>query len=475
MRTNFGSAILPFLVALLLAAVYAAAGERAVIGAVGAVAGLYLVGFVWMRSDIALVLSFPLLICMPFFLGVSRSPKIFLDQIFILLLLGVVSLKVLLKKDVIHLHLFHLLWPVMCVTMMGLTLFYQSSGVVAMRTFFETFGLGLPLCLCLLSAQLATHKTVVNIAKTLALTILFISLAGIAEVVARYNPIMEYTVRHYSDEYTYMSPELTDATGGQYRPYVVYSNPSEAGTVAALCLPFIAALAATDRRWRTFAFLVLALGVAFIVVNATRGVWVGVGATAFLFVPRVRRYVMMLMPLWLILGALAVVFMADTNFWERVSSFRNFEIRLWYWEQALLYYEGNWLLGVGIGNFSHDFTALGPLSAIPVDYLADVQNISTVDNIFLMILVEQGIIGLLGFVFLGVFLFRNLYASHKALLAAGREADALYVRAALATFSIYLICGCLADVHLFTKATKLIFMLIGVGWGMGLYKEREAR
>lgn len=475
MQTKLGTIFFPFFAAIGLVITYGVGGEKAIFAVLGAIGGLYLAAFVWIRSDLTLIASYPLLICMPFFLGVSRSPKIFLDQIFIIVLLGIVVLKILVKRDTIQLHLFDLFWPVLCVMMMGLTILYRQSTMVAVRTFFETFGLGMPLCLCLLSAQLATRDMVTKIAKVLCLTILLIAVAGILEVAFKENPVMEYTVKHYGDEYTYMSPEIADATGGQYRPYVVFANPSEAGTVVALCLPFIAALVASNRKWRIFGILVLLIAVTFIGINATRGVWVGLAATSFLFVSHFRRYIMALMPLWILLAILGIIFMSDSNFWERISSFRNFQIRLWYWEQALLYYEGNWLLGMGIGNFSNQFIALGPLSPIPVDFLADVATISTVDNIYLMILVEQGIIGLLGFLFLCLFLLRSVWATYTKLLAKGQKGDAYYAKAALATFTIYLVCGFLADVHLFTKATKLIFMIIGVGWGLGLYEERDEK
>ena len=52
---------------------------------------------------------------------------------------------------------------------------------------------------------------------------------------------------------------------------------------------------------------------------------------------------------------------------------------------------------------------------------------------------------------------------------------AAFALAALASLCIYLVCGLLADVHLFNKATKLVFMLAGLGWGLGLNTREKYR
>lgn len=416
---------------------------------------------IWKHSDLALLPAVATLIGAPFFLGFNRTPKIFADETLLLLLLGIVSLKALFQSGTLTPKLRDFFWPLVALSLICMTLLHNRPDNIGLRTLAETFGLGVPLCL--LCLRLSSEITATRVSLIIALMVILIAAYGLIEVVSLKNPIMDYVVRTYGDEYTYLSPDIAAATGGTYRPYVVFFHPSEGGTVVALCLPFLAALW-NDRRCRAFAGIALPAGLGFIVVNATRGVWLAVAATTLMFLPRLRKGIMPGIPVLAAGAWLVPSILGRTAFWERIADFRNLRIRFWYWDLAISHLTDNWLFGMGYGQFSEQYLIGSP--PIPPDIYADVQQVATVDNSYLMILVEQGILGLGGLLLLIGFLLARLRQAHAALIAKGRLVAAGYARAALASLCIYLLCALFADVHLFTKSTKLVFMLIGLGWGV---------
>jgi hypothetical protein len=62
--------------------------------------------------------------------------------------------------------------------------------------------------------------------------------------------------------------------------------------------------------------------------------------------------------------------------------------------------------------------------------------------------------------------FVALGRSRKRLLAAGLSHNASFVRAAQLALAVFAVTGCFADLNLFTKATKFLFILVGLGFAM---------
>ena len=475
MGTKFADYGVPFVLASVLVAIFYFMGSTGLMIAVVAFVGLPVAGVVWAKTDLALVAAFPVLLGMPFFLGVNRTPKIYLDEVLLLAILGVISLKVLFKKEIFPGRPFDFLIPVLCMAMMGVSLLTMPTTMISVRTFIETFGLGVLLCLCLLVPEMANLKNVNRIAIALAGLILLISLAGIVEGTIHYNPLWEYVERTFIDEYLYLSPELAVSTGAPYRPYVIFLHPSTGATAIGVCLPFVAVLLAgySGVKIRLFAAVSLLAALAFIGVNGTRGVWVAVAVAIFIYVPRIWRIFIIFFPIIVCIGIIGMVFMSNSNFWDRVSDPHHFIVRLFYWEQALDFFEGYWLSGIGFQNFAEAFLSVADTAVVPLDIAADVATVATVDNILLMILVEQGVLGLGGFIALLLFLVKKLRESYATLRANGHFEAALYAKAGIPVILIYFVCGMFADVHLFAKGTKLLFMFAGLGWGLGLNMPRN--
>lgn len=470
MRAIFYSAIVPALLAIVAVVACVLLGDRGLMLLIGAIVAAFVGVAAWKRPDLVLVLAFAVLLCAPFFLAVGRTPRIYVDQMLLLALYGVTAAKILLRIEPTCLRWSDVLLPAAALAMLGMTLLVNQSPLGSVRGFLEIMCFSMPLCV--LTAHIATERTVDMVAKLLAVMIVVITLAGAAELVWGSNPLMEYAAERFEGEFPYISAELAAASGGFYRPYVFFVNPSEAGTVMALCLPFVAVLWDNENRfWCAFAGVALVAGLAFIVVNSTRGVWFSLFVVMFLFLPRFRKGIVLATPVAACGAVLVSLFFRQLSFWERISDYRNLRIRFWYWEQALSHLENNWLLGQGLGNFSQTYLASNP--TVPGEFAADVQQVMTVDNVFLMILVEQGLIGLAGFLLFFGFLFARLAGALRLGIARKRPRTAAFAQAAAACLCIYLLCGLLADVHLFNKATKLVFMLAGLGWGAAMNTQEK--
>jgi hypothetical protein len=65
-----------------------------------------------------------------------------------------------------------------------------------------------------------------------------------------------------------------------------------------------------------------------------------------------------------------------------------------------------------------------------------------------------------------IFVFVALGRSCKKLQAAGLLNNASFVRAVQLALVVYAVTGCFADLNLFTKATKFMFILVGLGFAM---------
>ena len=79
-------------------------------------------------------------------------------------------------------------------------------------------------------------------------------------------------------------------------------------------------------------------------------------------------------------------------------------------------------------------------------------------------LAMQGLATLIGMFIAAALLLKSF---RTRLLALGRVGEAGLAQCALQALVIYAATGCFADLDLFTKATKYIFILVGLGLGAG--------
>jgi hypothetical protein len=335
--------------------------------------------------------------------------------------------------------------------------FGAPTDLVAFRNFLETYVLGaMLLVLFLQEASNINLETMGEVVFGLAAVIAALS---VLERITLRNPIMEM-----QNDIKYLSPELARITEGVYRPYVTFFHPSEAATFMALGVPFVVRSWMRRKSW--LAFLAIFTVAAGLFVNATRGVWVALLVVALVSFKNVRAVLFGAIPIAVIGGWIGYFSFENTPFVRRLADPSDLYSRLESWKIAWRIFVAHPLIGVGNMQFQKVY----------LDYIRDLSNLSHLDlilvhvgdNMYLTTLVEHG---LLGFVALAFFLavvglllrrYRLLLNSH------GFNTQAAFVRCSELALIVYIVTGCFADVHQFTKATKYIFILAGLGLGAGV-------
>jgi O-antigen ligase len=150
---------------------------------------------------------------------------------------------------------------------------------------------------------------------------------------------------------------------------------------------------------------------------------------------------------------------------QRLTDPNNLYSRFVYWSLALKMFVAHPILGVGHMQFGKVY----------LDYVQDLSNVahfdiakvSVADNMYLTTTVEHGGLGLATLIgiFIGAALL--LKSLRARLLALGKVREAGLAQCALQALVIYAATGCFADLDLFTKATKYMFILVGLGLGAG--------
>ncbi len=320
----------------------------------------------------------------------------------------------------------------------------------------ETYVLGaLLLVLVLQEIANSNPETIAN--SVVWLTVAIAALSIVERIVER-NPMMEHSI-----DITYLSPELARITEGVYRPYVSFFHPSEAGTFMALGVPFAFRRWTQRRSW--LSLLALATIFAGLFVNATRGVWFGVAIATVLLVQNAWLVVASLAPLAAVGGSIAYLAFASTPFMQRLTDPNNLYSRFVYWSLASKIFVTRPIVGVGHMQFK----------TVYLDYVQDLSNVAhfdiakvfVADNMYLTTTVEHGLLGLATLI--GLIVAAALLLKHfrTRLLALGNTREASLAQCALQALVIYAGTGCFADLNLFTKATKYIFILVGLGLGAG--------
>jgi O-Antigen ligase len=408
----------------------------------------------------ALVLSAAVLCLglMPFPWSVLTGlpPKLFADETVLVLYLAVLPLLYLFagrtwRSGFRALYIF--LAVFVCTQAASLLV---AADLVAARNLIETYVLG-SLLLVLFLQEVANTNPETVVTSIVWVTVVIAILTVVERIVQR-NPIMEHVT-----DFTYLSPVLARLTDGVYRPYVSFFHPSEAGTFMALGLPFVV------HRWKQRRTVVTSLALIAIagglLINATRGVWFAVAIAALLFVRNAWLIVSVMAPMAMACGSAAFLAFQATPFMQRLTDPNNLLSRFVFWGLAVKIFLAHPILGVGHMQFK----------TVYLDYVQDLSNsahfdiskISVADNMYLTTMAEHGALGLV--TLLGALIGAGilLRRSYKKLKAIGLQKEASLVLCAQQAVVIYAATGCFADLNQFTKATKYVFILVGLGLGVG--------
>ena len=395
----------------------------------------------------------------PFSLGITTGvlPKLFGDEALLLLYLAVFPVLYLARSRTWHTG-FRFLYGMLalfvfaeCISMLA------GSDLVAFRNILETDVLG-ALLLVLFLQESANAKHTEFITDSVIWLVVLIAALSIIERVIQRNPLLEH-----NPTFAYMSPEIVHLTQGVYRPYVSFFHPSETGTFMALGVPFV--LRRWTQRHSFISFAMLAILAGGVAVNATRGVWVGVAVALLLLARRPWLIVVSAIPI-LSVSALVTFFIFRTApFMQRLTDPNNLYSRLVYWMLALKVFAYHPAIGIGHMQFKNLYIAY--VHDISNTAHFDISKIFAIDNMYLTTLVEHGMVGLIALVATLIFLGVSLGKLRKSLLKSNLPEIASLLRCSQLALITYAVTGCFADVHEFTKVTKFIFALVGLGFGIG--------
>jgi hypothetical protein len=391
----------------------------------------------------------------PFLWGYTSgvAPKVFIDEVLLLLYLIAIPLLYTLtparrwhgRFGAVYGVLFALI-AAHCVS------FALGTDLVALRNFIETYALGALLLVLFLQegCNIQPEKLVPYI---LLLTVL-LSAFQVVEKAFEWNPLWKNV-----DEFLYLSPEVARATEGTYRPYATFFSPSEAGTFVAMGLPF--SLWIVRYRKSKAAWAAVAIIFAGLAVNGTRGVWLAVALLIFGTIPNAIAIAAAAIPVLGLAAWAGYLAFQSSAFVQRLADPNNLLIRFHYWRVAEEILKSHWLTGVGHLQFRKVYLEYVRNMNSAIDW--DVRKIFVADNLYLTTLVEHGVLGL-GALLAALYLcLRTLRRGRLALGASGSRRMADFVRCIEFAVGVYAISGFLADVELFTKVTKYVLLLIGLG------------
>jgi hypothetical protein len=408
----------------------------------------------------ALVLSAAVLCLglMPFIWGIPTGlpPKVFADECVLLLYLAVLPLLYLFAARSWRSGfgtLYFCLVVFVCTQAASLLV---ATDLIAARNLIETYVLG-SLLLVLFLQEVANTNPETVVTSIVWVTVVIAVLTVVERIVQR-NPIMEHVT-----DFTYLSPVLARLTDGVYRPYVTFFHPSEAGTFMALGLPFVI------HRWRQRRTIIRVLALIAItsglLINATRGVWFAVAIAVLLFVRNAWLIVSVMAPVAIACGSAAFLAFQSTPFMQRLTDPNNLLSRFVTWGLAVKVFLAHPILGVGHMQFKTVY--LDYVQYVSDSAHFDISKVPVADNMYLTTMAEHGALGLItllgAFIGAGILLGR----SYKKLKAIGLEKEASLILCAQQALVIYAATGCFADLNQFTKATKYVFILVGLGLGVG--------
>ncbi len=344
---------------------------------------------------------------------------------------------------------------------LALFLFLQALSLIEVteinpiRNFVESVGIGA--LLLILFLQEGANSDATEVGDYIVGITVIIAALSIFERIVQSNPIMENSNSGYANA------TLVRLTEGVYRPFVSFFNPSEAGTFMAVGVPFAVRSWRRSKSW--FSLLTLGIIAGGLIVNATRGVWVGVAVAAFFTLRNALAVIMALIPVAGVGGWLTYMVLRTTPFMKRLADPNDLYSRLEIWKVAIRMFQAHPFVGVGHSEFTN----------VVSDYLQtqsnlghfDIGRVLVADNIFFTTLAEHGIFGVISLTGMLTYAFLLLRRSKEKLYRAQQPSRAAFVECCELALIIYIFTGLFADVHMFTKATRLMFIIIGLGIAAG--------
>ncbi len=414
------------------------------------------------------VASLVALILVPYFMGVTNGvlPKLFADETLLLLYVAACPALYLFGVRSWKPGFSSLYWLLILYLGLESASFYVSvRDLIALRNFAETCGLG-AILLVLFLQESANNRGEQAVAETIVWITVIIAIASVAERIYQKNPLLEQYSESISPNVLspiYLSPLIVRLAGGAYRPYASFFHPSEAGTFMAMSIPFVIS------RWKKDPGIVSALFglcvVAGLLVNATRGAWVAAALVTMVMVRNTWKIIAVLLPTSATGGAVAFIFFHDSPFMQRITDPNNFLARFVYWRLGWSVFMDHPILGVGHMQFITVY--LGYVADVADNLRIDLNQVGVLDNIYLTSLAEHGVIGFAGLVCLFIFLAVQLHRSKAELSRRADSVGASFVLCTQLALGAYVVSGCFADVTLFTKVTKYLFILVGISLGIG--------
>ena len=415
------------------------------------------------------------LILMPYFWGFASGtmPKLFADEAVLLLYIVAFPLLHLCgvrswKSGYSSLYLVLALYLVLEAASFAVS----EKDLVALRNFLETSALGAILLILFVQESSSKFKQRL-VTESIVWIAVIVSIASVAERIYQRNPVLEEYSNVSDPTLTppiFLSAQVVRLAGGAYRPYVSFFHPSEAGMFMAMSLPFLITRWKERRGLSSFvACFCLAAG---LLVNATRGTWVAAALITVLMLRDTWKIVAVLFPTGVIGGAVAYSVFHDSPFMERIVEPNNFLARFVYWRLGWAVFADHPFLGVGHMQFAKYY--LGFVNEVTDSVHIDLNQVKVLDNIYLTSLADHGVVGFVGLVGLFIYFAAVLRGSKRTLLRNADNHGVSFVRCTEFALLAYALAGCFADVTLFTKVTKFLFILVGMSIGVGAkWKPKE--
>ncbi len=402
----------------------------------------------------------------PFYLGLDVKggiPKIFLDQVIYLLYIPyfVFIYFILKKKQFATGGLMLSISIILFLVFQSISFIVNPTFYVAIRNFLETFVFGGILFYIFYNeVDDSSIETIINF---IVLVTVSLSIIIIIEAIAKQNPVLEKVT-----DFQFISPQLAARAGGVYRPYAVFFNPSEAGTFIAMGIPFILYKAKNIKFF--YSLFIFATTIAAVIFNYTRGVWFALLFNLLLFSSFIRRTLLILSPVIILSGIVLYAALNDHPFIQRLADPENLLIRFFYWNLAVLIFEQNKMFGIGHMNFKETYLSFVS-EGVETNIGFDISDVFVADNMLITTVIEHGLLGFFALSLLFFVIFYKLLKHYFILKNKDDKKNSLLLKACIISISIYLSAGLLVDVHLFTKATKYFFIIVGIG--MSIIKTRD--
>ncbi len=275
---------------------------------------------------------------------------------------------------------------------------------------------------------LRTPRDVLTIFRVVMLGAVLCGLLAIHEYATKQNVVADLLAPEVSieeDFFLWLLKNSTEVgvftTGTVYRVYSFFTQPLEYSAFMVMTFPFAALMFATetDGRWRLiYGFSALVIFAGFI-VSFSRGPTLAL-ALVILFLGVHERRVRP----WIAVGA-GCLTIGIIAYWgqiyamlvDRVTSSQNVTLRFRLWENGIHIFQANPVRGIGYGSYPNYHVEsirenqIGPMYEYTWPHI---ERVTTVENIFVSLAAEAGIVGLSAFLLvIGAvyFVFRRIYTS----------------------------------------------------------------